>query len=303
MNFQDLLKDHNWPVAPEGHHHARTGWIQFDCPFCGRNSRRFHMGYNIQGGYCNCWKCGAHAVLAVLGDITGKYGRTIQGLYEKLDRPTRTEKKIPQGTLRLPKGLVPLLEVHKNYLKKRGLDPEEMQKLWHLEGFGMGVAKYAWRIFIPFYYQGEVVSWTTRSIGETTSVTRFQASERMRQLRYKSAPESHEKISAKDLLFGEDYARHSIIVCEGPFDVFKIGPGAVATCGTSFTQAQLEKISQYPRRTIIFDNEDAAQKRARTICEQLSVFPGKTNLVTLDFKDPGSLSQREAQRLRESFLD
>ena len=190
----------------------------------------------------------------------------------------------------------PLLKAHRNYLKRRAFDPNELQRLWGISGikWGMGVKMglaLSWRILIPIYYRSEVVSWTTRAISKEA------------KLRYISADPEEESIPHKQLLFGEQYARHSVIVHEGPFDVFTTGPGAVGTLGTSFTSAQIRRIAKYPRRAICFDSSPSAQRRADELCDLLDVFPGDTYKVELETgSDPNECDPDEIEELRRKFL-
>lgn len=190
----------------------------------------------------------------------------------------------------LPPGLGPLLPIHRKYLSRRGFDPDELERLWSIQGIGL-VTHLAWRIFIPILYQGEVVSWTTRATTDDG-------------MRYISARPDQERLDAHTLLFGEDYARHTIIVCEGCLDAIKIGPGAVATLGIKYTTAQVLRMSKYPRRVILFDNETMAQRRARKLAGDLSVFPGETlNCCLTSGKDAAEASHRDVEELRQRYLE
>jgi DNA primase len=135
------------------------------------------------------------------------------------------------------------------------------------------------------------VSWTTRSISYSDRVTR-----------YVSAALDEEKIFHKELLYGEDFARHAVIVNEGILDAWRIGPGAVATFGSGYSQEQLERIAKYPTRAICFDNEPEAQKRARKLSNDLSALPGETYNVLLDKKDAADESKENIKRLRQEIL-
>ena len=288
MNFIEILDQHNIPYKDEdGHHHARSGWIQIDCPFCGKDSGRYHMGFSISGGYVNCWKCGGHRLTDVLMELLKIPFYECQKLLKDLDiLPKKIKKK--KGQLQIPKGVKELQEPHIRYLRKRGYRYKVIEQLWKLEGIGLH-SSLPWRIFIPIYYKGKIVSWTTRSIKDKGQ-------------RYISASEKQESIPHKNILYGEDYVRHSIIVCEGPLDVWKIGPGAVATFGTSYTALQIKRISKYPVRTVIFDNEKTAQKKAKVLCDILSLFPGETTNLIMEDNDPGSATEAEIEKIRKEFL-
>lgn len=291
MKFKDILSEYDIPTAPVGHHHARSGWIQIDCPYCGRDSQGWHMGYSITGNFVNCWRCGNHRLVNTLIEITGlSYGQ-VKKLLDMLEHPHFEEKRKNLGKLVIPTGVGEMTGVHRRYLSDRGFDPSKIEKLWKVEGIYI-VSRLSWRIWIPIHYHGEIVSWTTRSISNNPKITR-----------YISAGENEEAMPHKELLYGEDFARHAIIVVEGIFDAWRIGQGAVATFGSGYSTEQLERIAKYPTRAICFDNEFEAQKRARKLSNDLSVFPGNTYNVTLDRKDAADESEENIERLRREILE
>jgi hypothetical protein len=290
MRFEDLLQEHRIPTAPTGHHHARSGWLQFDCPFCSPRSSRYRMGYNAQGRYVNCWSCGAHRLAETLAALTGLNIGECFRLVGGIDFEKHTKKVGVTGRLVLPSGVGPLKTPHLTYLASRCFDPNRLTQLWGIRGIAVHY-RLAWRVFIPIQFRGETVSWTTRATSDRAVP------------RYISAKPDEESMSHKELLYGEDYVRHAVVVHEGPTDVWRTGPGAVATLGTSFTRAQVLKLSKYPVRAVCFDSDSDAQRRARELCRQLEVFDGRTFNVVLDAKDAGAASEREISRLRGKFLD
>lgn len=289
MNFVELMERHGIEYRAEGHHHCRPGWIQIDCPFCGKGSGKFHLGYSLEDHYTNCWSCGHHSVHAVLTQLLGiGYADAKRMLSD-----TRPEKVVTErisGNYKPPSGVGFLLRQHKKYLINRGFDPHDIQILWSIKGIAIH-PNLPWRIFIPIYYHGQPVSWTTRSISNEKGI-----------VRYMSADKQSESIPHKTLLYGEDYARHAIIVCEGPTDVWAIGPGAVATFGLSFTNEQIDKMSRYPVRAVCLDSDRESQKVARKLVDTLSAFPGETMNVVLESEDAGEASHREIRKLRKEVL-
>ena len=287
MNFRDLLQELDIQTAPEGHPHSTTGWVQFDCPFCGSNTKRYHMGYNESGGFANCWKCGPHPILSVLHEHTQIPHRQLQKLLQQLDSLRLPEEKHKtQGVLEYPKGLGPLKPAHHQYLRSRGFHPTELVRLWKIQGIGIA-PPLSWRIFIPIQHKGKTVSWTSRSIADHPKI------------RYISAKHTQEAVPHKQLLYGQDYVRHSVIIVEGPLDVWAIGPGAVATFGIRYTQAQITQLSRIPKRIVCYDSEPDAQKQAKKLVERLGVFPGETLNVQLDSKDAADSSPKERAMLRK----
>jgi hypothetical protein len=287
MQLEDFLTEQKVDFKRVGeHHHARNGWIQLNCPNCG--SGNYHLGINKHYLYANCWKCGRQDLIDVLYELTGTSRITLRRLIER-DIPVRSPEK-PKGKLILPPGVGDLLGMHKEYLRGRGFSIRYLKKFWQVKGIGPTFGLLTWRVFIPFYHKGEIVSWTTRAIHERNKP------------RYVSASVTQESVSHKEVLYGEDYCRHTIIVHEGPFDAWRTGPGAVATCGTSYTELQVARMLRYPTRVVCFDNESRAQQRAEVLCNTLKSFSGQTYNVQLDSKDAASASDKEIARLRK-FLE
>jgi hypothetical protein len=289
MKFKELLQEQGIDFRDSGHEHCRPGWIQLDCPYCSADWKHYRLGYNISAGYLNCWTCGRHGLVETLATILGiSYGQV-----KKLLGDVDTElapAKVERGKLVLPTGLGPLLKPHKDYLRRRGYKPDELQRLWEIRGIDALGGVLSWRVFIPVHYRGRIVSWTTRSIDDQHSH------------RYRAARPEQESIDHRTLLYGLDYCRHSIVVCEGPTDVWRIGPGAVCTFGTGFSRAQVCAMAEFPIRVVCFDSAPDAQKRARELCDLLEVYPGETYNVVLESKDPGSGTDEEIREIRLRFL-
>jgi DNA primase len=164
--------------------------------------------------------------------------------------------------------------------------------VWGVRGLGVA-GRLSWRLFLPIHLNTEQVSWTTRSVGEVEPGKR-----------YLTAGVKESRMNPKALLYGEDLARHAIVVVEGPLDAMRIGPGAVATLGLKVSRAQVLRMSKYPVRVVLFDSEPQAQRTARKLCRDLEVFPGATYRVEVESgKDPGECSQGEIDEIRKRFLD
>ncbi len=259
--------------------HSREGWVNTDCPQCGTGSNKFHLGFNLAGRYFNCWRCGYIPVRKVLTlwKVPEEAIRSFGAV-----RPLHLPKQIVAGRLKEPVGRAPLLPVHRRYLKRRGFDPAELERVWGLEGLGL-LPVLPWRLYIPILFRGQRVSWTTRAVGKA-------------QPRYISAAQEEEAVPHKSLIYGLDFCRDSMIIVEGPADVWRIGPGAGALLGSAYTPAQVQLIAQIPRRFIFLDR-DAAHV-ARRLAGELGCLPGRTVLLESGADDPGTMGDRELARLR-----
>lgn len=291
MTFTEILDKYGVEYWTEGKY-TRQGWIQLHCPFCtgGTNPDKPYMGYNPTSNAITCWRCGIHPVGHTIQILTGVPWKEVKELLPDLETDEyRKETKRLQGKLKLPKDLVEILgtrecRAHREYLYERGSLPGEIVRLWDIKGI-CTAPRLGWRLFIPIYHQGRVVSWTTRGLTD-------------KEPRYVSASPEEEAISHKEICYGGDYVGARAIVVEGPLDVWRIGPGAIATLGTNVTLSQLAQIAQIPYRVIAFDVEPAAQERAERLCDSLSILPGETYKVVLDSNDPGSATDKEIKKLR-----
>lgn len=277
------------PYVGAEHKHGRTGWVQVDCPYCGPASGKYHLGISLSTGAAACWRCGPHNTAKALALITGGSAGKLR---DRIDGATLEAPQVRRvGTYKPPAGVAPMLGGHRAYLTRRGFDAARIAALWGVEGIGAG-GRLGWRLFIPIHHLGEPVSWTTRSI-KPKEVRRWV-----------SAGYEEEAVHHKDILYGADYANNAIIIHEGPTDVWATGPGAVATCGTGFTDAQVRLMARYPVRTVCFDSSAAAQRRADELATMLASFPGTTHSVALETgDDPAEAEEEELAELRRLFLE
>jgi hypothetical protein len=282
MQIGHLLERFNVPHILGGtHQHVRPGWIGVDCPWCGTKGK-WHLGISDQG-QVNCWLCGRHRLGDALMQLTGAPCGEVKGWLEGIRFVRRSAR--PRGQVKLPPGIGPMQQAHRRYLERRGFDPDKIERFWGVSGIGLEGRELAWRLFIPITYEGELVSWTTRAIGS-------------KEPRYVNASPEQESTSPNALLYGADYARSSIAIVEGPTDVWRIGPGAVAVLGLSYTRAQLGAILRYPKRVICFDADPPARRRARQLRKELSTYPGETRVVRLSSGDVGDASPEDVGEIR-----
>lgn len=296
MNIVQLLDEYGINYVQQGeHHHATAGWVSVDCPLCSPNSGRYRGAFHIYSGRYNCWLCGKSNPVTTLAELLRVPGSKA---YVLLKRSTAATQDIePQavdcaGVCKPPTGIAELQKQHCKYLHQRGINAAQVERFWGIRGIGIA-SRLPWSIYIPIFDRyGKLSSWTTRSLSDTIDN------------RYTSAKPSEERIPHKSLIYGQHLVRHAMVICEGPIDTWKIGPGAVATFGTVFTESQLSLLTDVPIRVVCFDNEKEAQRRAHQLCRQLSSYPGQTENVVLETgKDPGDADPAEISELRSTFLE
>lgn len=295
MNIREFLEKHNIQCHGSEHRHGRSGWINIDCPFCDELDSA-HLGISETYPYANCWVCGKHRLWEVLHKLGLSTTAKKEFSTDVKFKSTTTQNK-PNNKLRLPGGIRELSNDESRlgyqYLTNRGFNVETLANLWDIKFVGLLGSNYSWSVFIPIHYQGRIISWSTRSISDKT------------KLRYNNAPATMESMPAKDLLYGEDYVRNSVIVHEGFTDVWRTGPGSVATMGTSYTPAQVNRIAQYRTRIICFDNSKEAQRRASQLCRELCSLDNHSITLQIQLEsgsDPADANETEINELREQFL-
>jgi len=194
-------------------------------------------------------------------------------------------------SLSLPLGTGSLQAKHRDYLSSRQFHPDRVSCMWNLQGTGP-IGPYRHRLIIPIYHADQLVSYTSRDVTNKS------------ELRYKTCPTDQEIVSHKHMLYGWQYAiNHStVVIVEGPADAWRLGPGAVATFGITWTTEQAKLLRRFAKIYILYDFEDAAQDSAERLGMYLSVIHPSSDILLVSStecheKDPSDLSDEEAKEL------
>jgi hypothetical protein len=287
-DFERLLQDFGLP-----YHIGGRGYIDIPCPWCGGGSKWKGGLHPVKGFYC--WKCGKHPIQHVIKLLTGQDWPAIRNKYSgepTLSLVNEEEQAERPQTLEMPEDLLPFLRAeHRNYLAKRGFTPDHIIKEWGVMATGK-FGDYNYRLIIPVFDKGQMVSYLGRDwTGQ-------------QHLRYKTCEKKKEVVHHKHLLYGlEKCTRKTGVICEGSTDVWRLGPGAVATLGTGYTSVQARLIREtFNRVFIVFDPEPEAQARARKLGEELAGVGVEVENVKIDAEDPGAMSQTDADTMMKDLL-
>jgi hypothetical protein len=292
LKFEQLCLDFGIETTTEGQH-SRKGWLQINCPFCDAGENSKHMGFNLLYGSFACWKCGKHSPFETIAQLTKSSTKETLALVKKYQGDKnyipieRGEKKYNwDKKFALPQTSGELQRMHIQYLLKRDFDPEKIKKEWKIQGTGV-YGKYAFRIIMPVYINRKLVNFTGRDVSDRA------------KLRYDNCPNEESIMPLKETVYGYDYVRDTVVVVEGPTDVWRLGRGAVATFGSAYTIKQVKLLKNFKTRYIMFDpTDDRAQKRAKELAHDLGCFTGRTEILKFSgYKDPGALPQKEADDL------
>lgn len=294
MDIIQFYQDYNINYKEEGEHkHARPGWVNTPCPFCIGNPG-YHLGYQINQEYFFCWRCGWHSVVDVIAALAGvsfKEAKRLAKLYGMTGVIIKKTKKAkPKKPYQMPSNIISLSDRHKEYLSKRGYDPEFLERYWYLTATGplsrLDKINYNWRIIIPIIWNAEACSFTSRDI---TGIN---------DLKYISCPKDREKIEHKTILYGKQELWKPTGICvEGPTDVWRLGTNSFGLFGIEYTRTQIRLIANtFKKVVVIFDPDPQAQRMAKKLVNELKFRGVDAYNLTLD-TDPGSMSQDDANHL------
>lgn len=289
LDFPRLANDKGIPFIDTDHHHVHEGWGQTHCPFCTDGSHGFHLGFNLSSGYFSCWRCGGKSNWEVLKALLPRddIKKLIQEYSGRKRRQRAVKKKIRKRNARKPlkmKGW--LRKPHRKYLINKNFDPDKLEEEWSLGSTGPLSLDWKWRIVAPIHNtDGRIVAYTGRTLNDAAKP------------RWKMSKNEEITEDPKKLLYGIDKIQDRVLIVEGPSDVWRIGPGAVALLGIDWYVEQVHILRKIPHRFIMFDPEPQAQRQARKLASWLAPFPGETEIITGLKTDPGALSQHEADSI------
>lgn len=296
IKLQQLLSDFHVPFETSGTEISR-GWIGLQCPFCGDD--KTHLGYHEGKDLLTCWRCGPKrmfptlkAILGIPGDqlakILKKYGSITQ--YDRGGTPRTMAKQLV-----LPPEFGQLNRKHRQYLEGRGFDPDDIVSRWGILGTGSDSKNgYSNRIIIPIYQGGKLVSFHSRDITGEARIAK------------KACKVEDEVVHFKDTLYGYDRVKsNTVIVSEGPFDVWRWGYGAVCTWGIKFSEKQVDLLTTFKNIFIVFDSNDEktgkeerqAAEQAEKLADRLAIFQNVWIIDDLG-SDPADMKQRKADAIR-----
>lgn len=305
IDWKQLFTDLNVPCWDSGKNVA-PGNINIQCPFCDDHSN--HLGFSIEKGNCQCWRCqGGSPVRAVslAARIPQETARELIRKYSHGFSHTNVAKQTAVSNVKsitIPGS--PIIEPHRKYLRGRGFVPEELEFYHGIlgttdVGYWQGI-DFRYRIIIPVY---DV--WGNLCTFQGRDYTGLQ------ELRYKCCPVEKAVTHHKHLLYGAELARNRrrIVVVEGVFDQWRLGPGAVATFGTSLTREQVNLLTMWEEVFFLFDPEPEAQEHARSYAKDIASCGRYVEVCAAEFgldakgnpRDPGDLTPDEARSVMKEL--
>lgn len=285
------------------------GWIGIEsCPFCGKGG--YHYGLHQDTKRSSCWVCGSgiaskniHFLIHKLIDCSISQAKKYVLEYQDSASADLSFPSYAVACEMPPETHIYSVTPRKlvNYFEQqRGFDDGNFLA----SKYGLMMTRpHALRpnsILFPYFYQGEFVTYVTRSIVEKG---------------YKTAPISKSVIDAKRTLYNIDSCSQgqNMLVVEGPIDVLKVGhvvgdSNSDNVCGTNGTKWTFEQVlmivEKRPSKVFVcYDSlEIDAQSSAQKLVDTLSFIGIESARIELSQTanlDPGGLNVEQVKRLRK----
>lgn len=278
------------------------GWVNVECPYC-TSEHPLHLGFNPAGDYCTCWNCGGHDLKRTLSKVLAVPYNDVDEIMTHYEGRggmlMQLNKKVAKArSLELPSDSFTPAE--RKYLLSRNFSPRFLHEKYGVVGGGIA-GRWKFRILIPVYLNGKLVSWTGRSILDKQTLKEKEIP------RYKNLSIEESVINIKECIFNIDHCRKNVaVLVEGSFDVMRLGDDFMCSMGTELTQNQIGILHQrFKKIFIAFDNEPEAQKKARKFGLQLASIGVEVEVVNIyeDFNknDGGELSDDEVKIIRKEL--
>lgn len=286
-----FLTDYNIDYTTSGKN-VQKGWVGIACPMCGDTSN--HGGFNIDGGYYSCWKCGGRSVQKVIMALLDTYYGEADRIFNEYSSKYIFSKKIAEKKqvrkVTLP-GSGKLLPCDRKYLQKRGFDPDYLVNRYQIKGSDI-VGDWKYRIIIPIIYQGKVVAYQGRD------VTNKQF------LRYRTLEKEKCLVDPKSIFYGIDQIKgDTVAIVEGVVDKWRMGEGFVASLGKNITEHQIRLLLKFKRVFWLLDCNDP-RSREFAVKAANSVSSYGVECIIFDMmngKDPGELTDQEVKEVRREM--
>lgn len=315
--IKKILLSNKISFAEHGKNIGKKALLAIDCPFCGDDNGK-HLG--IMDGYYTCWRNANHRgnlpyLFSILLGISLTEAKLLlqeksfidDNLLDNLNEICYTNNIEDKKLGGVDKLIMPkefhdikssgLSKPYYNYLWNRGFDdvPKLVEK-YDLKYTLTG--RYAFRIIIPIYQDGELMSWQGRAINPDA------------QLRYKDLKVEDSVRHVKFCLYNYDnlMGGKALFITEGVFDALKLdfyGQRINATCifTTSIRDEQIALLLQvahkYEKVFIMLDRE--AESQALSLLDKLSFIKNIEWYSSLVADDPGSMSKEQIYELENNL--
>lgn len=314
IDFDTIFAKYNIPVAQSGRH-KRTGYSNVVCPYCTGNAG-FHIGFSHESGSAVCFRCGGKNGLKALSDVLRVDIQTAKSLLKQ--HSVGFIKKSFSGfeaqveEVDISKlNITGLLKFHRKYLEGRNFNVERLIHFFDLKSTGLETEPFYYKnkIFIPYYLNNRLMTFSTRDISVDTKQTGMRS-------KYVTCKKSEGLLPPNYMVYNFDNIRSRknkrTLFFEGPGDTWRFPTSSGGLSGIKFPPAQVKMIIDnfnYP--VFLLDPDSAGDEAAQNAFDQIEVLTGNTpEVYELDCslknkdsscKDPGDFTYEEADNLLKAL--
>lgn len=291
-----FLEERGIDYSTAGSKNVSAGWIGTSCIFCGDHSN--HLGINLSTNIGSCFKCGIKVnPLKLIQEVDScsftRAKQTItQFILKDFSHLVPKVRSNAEKTMFPPGTSDTYLPIHSKYLLSRRYDIQFLERKYDLRYTGPGCNDWRFRVVIPVYLNGEIVTYVARDCTDKA------------EIKYKNAPIEQSILQAKHSLYGLDEIKEggNAILVEGILDKWRVGSGCVATFGTQMTQEQVLLLGRKKINcvTMLFDQD--ANAKAEALAYSISSVVKRVECIFLEEGDPDSLDEDTVWELRREIF-
>jgi hypothetical protein len=283
-------------------------YYRINCPFCNDTRQRLYINHrwfeyrymaNCFNEACTTGELGKLRLDQLhlwLFNTTGQVVLPVHsGKTPDQDMSVLTEMRPPDNCVRI--SALPSDHEAVKYISSRGYDPLCLEKYlgvgW-IDDNATPIMRN--RIYIPVYQNDKLYGYQARVIKDDPD---------RRKQKYVN-PVGMRK---SRLLYNLDSARHQnvVVICEGPIDVWSVGPSGVAIFGSDCSSHQLEMIgANFNGKLIAVALDGDAICKAESLVHKVQQVAPRSTVVRLNLtgeEDPGMLKSELWRRLHCQLTD
>ena len=301
MELKEFLEDFDIEYWESGKN-VTYGWINIQCPFCDDDSN--HLGIRLSDLTCHCWKCGRKRLISIIKEVTDLTYKEAKEIFKRIEASDAPRKIEPEENfalidtetfVKMPDEASKVFpKLHRMYLKKRRFNYKQLIRKYKIKAV-YNFGKYAFRIIIPIYKNGTLISFTSRDVTDYG------------EPKYLHASEAECAVRPKDLIYGLDEipVGGDAILVEGVFDKWRLGKSAICSFGTQLSGKQYVELAQKEINNLFmfFDQDRGGQKAVKASSKHIA--PLARNVEVIRIKghdgDPDNLTKEQADLLMRSL--
>lgn len=279
------------------------GWTNIMCPFPDCSDSSNHCGISPTR-FFHCWACGRKGIVTKLVQAieecswaqanasVEKYQEEISDVVKDIRRTEKTRNKGPTTSIKHRKYVDLIPGFHKNYLRGRNFNPEQIISQYKLKAIhDLENRHWKFRLVAPIFLNRKIMNLIGLDITKNPDREPYMALSNEDAI-----------LPLKHLLYNLDNAKgDSVVLVEGITDVWRMGPGFVASFGNVLTVEQMQLlVSKNFKKYYIFYDATAI-KNSERVANQFSGLPGKVEIIELSEGDPCDLSELQVYDLRRGL--